>query len=404
MSLNFDILMINTKAKEDAQKGNKIINACLGALKDNDHKLLVFQEVIKALKNDSFSFLEYAPVLGTNDYKIGVCKWLFKDKYEEVLNSNRFSFCATMGGTGALFSIFKIASLENATLFFGDIVWPNYVTIAKNVEIKTSIFALINNNEFNFEGFKEKILEELKTSKKVYILLNDPCENPIGYSFSKKELDTVWKFLKNVNSKEHVVDLIVDIAYIDYSNNLDSFLDYVYEPTNFNVFICFSASKSFGVYGIRCGALLAFGKDEETAKKIKENMAFISRGTISNPNHQAIGPLSRVMLDENSSYNIKEEIKSYKSLLNKRGQVAIEYLKKYKVDFLPYSSGFFVTIKTKKDAYQIISKLMEKHIYLVPISGSLIRLAICSINEDEIKTVIKEIASEDKWINFFEKN
>lgn len=391
MSLKFDILMINTKAKEDALAGNKVINGCVGTLRDDDHNLLTFTEVKKVLKDLACSYLDYAPVVGYKSFKEGVVKWLF-DRPEEILNSKLFSFGATMGGTGALATAFKIAADEDAILIFGDVVWPNYVTIAEKAGVKTERFEVIKDDKFNFESLEKAIQKTLEKSKKVVVLINDPCENPIGYSFTSEENSKLFKLLEKYNKDSNKVDLILDIAYVDYAKSHLESLDYAYKKNNFNMYLTFSGSKSFGIYGIRCGALLAFSNSEENAKNIQGQIAAYSRGTISSPNGQAIGPLGEIMNNPESKKNINEEIRLYRDILISRGKCIVENLNKYNIDFLPYHDGFYITLKTKKSAYEICEKLFEKHIYLAPISDHYIRVAICSVSCEEIEKIVKEIS------------
>ncbi len=391
MSLKFDILMINAKAKEDASKGNKVINGCVGTLRDDEHNLLTFTEVKKVLRDYACSYLDYAPVVGYKSFKEGVVKWLF-DRPEDILNSKLFSFGATMGGTGALATSFKIAAKENAILIYGDIVWPNYVTISEEAGVKTERFETIKDGKFNFDGLIKAIDFSLEKTNKVVILINDPCENPIGYSFNSEETNELFKILDKYNENSNKVDLILDIAYVDYASSHLESLDYCYKKNNFNIYLTFSGSKSFGIYGIRCGALLAFAKDVENAKYIQSEIAAYSRGTISSPNGQAIGPLSEVLNDSESKKNIQKEIRLYRDILNSRGKCVIENLNKHCVGYLPYHDGFYITLKTKKNAYEICEKLFDRHIYLAPISDKHIRVAICSVSCEEISKIVEEIS------------
>ncbi len=391
MSLKFDILMINTKAKEDALAGNKVINGCVGTLRDDNHNLLTFTEVKKVLKSSACNYLDYAPVVGYKSFKEGTVKWLF-DRPEEILNSKLFSFGATIGGTGALATAFRIAADEKAILIFGDIVWPNYVTIAEKAGVETARFEVIKNNKFNFESLEDAIKSSLMKANKVVILINDPCENPIGYSFTSEETNKLFYLLEKYNKESNKLDLILDIAYVDYAKSHLESLDYAYKKNNFNYYLTFSGSKSFGIYGVRCGALLAFSKDEETAKDIQGQIASYSRGTISGPNGQAIGPVGEVMNSLESKKNIHEEIRSYRELLVSRSKCIIENFDKYGIEYLPYHDGFYITLKTKKNAYDVVEKLFDEHIYVSPISNNCIRVAICSVNCDEISKIVKEIA------------
>ena len=66
--------------------------------------------------------------------------------------------------------------------------------------------------------------------------------------------------------KESTCYLLNDIAYIDYSYDVDHSRDYIktFDAFNENVFvvIAFSCSKSLTSYGLRCGAAILMAKNE----------------------------------------------------------------------------------------------------------------------------------------------
>lgn len=105
---------------------------------------------------------------------------------------------------------------------------------------------------------------------KVLAIINDPCHNPTGYSLTNEE----WKKLIaaiNQLSKKGPFVLLDDIAYIDYSYNLDTCRNYM---ANFNdigedvmIIVAFSSSKTLTSYGLRCGAAVVLAKREEAVNE-----------------------------------------------------------------------------------------------------------------------------------------
>ena len=65
----------------------------------------------------------------------------------------------------------------------------------------------------------------------------------------------------------------------------------------------------------------------------------------------------------------------------------IEKLQESNIKYLPYVSGFFICLPCT-DAYDICEQLKEQHTYLVPIADDIVRVAICSLNKEEIDELV----------------
>ena len=391
MVSKYDILEIGSRAKKDAQKGNTIINGCVGTFRDDNHKLIAFPMVIRSLQIYSTNYLEYAPVLGTKMFGDGVLKWVFGETYEHIKNNQELFVGATMGGTGAVYSAFKYFSKKNGTVILPDICWPNYFTIANESNVKTLVYPLFDNGVFNFDGLKKAIENALITNNEVLIVINDPCENPTGYSFTSKEYEKLFSLLKAFNIEKKNVDVLFDIAYLDYSNKRPILFDLVRNSYDFDIYFAFSASKSFSVYGIRCGALICFAKSIDEYLNIVNAIGTISRGSISCPNNEAIGTFAKLLNDNDSCKEISNELINQRQFLSFRATKAKEMLIANKIEFLPYYNGFFITIITKKDAYALCDLLERMHIYLVPISKTYVRIALCALTTQEMELVVHAI-------------
>jgi len=395
MKISFDILDIGSRAKDDAKKGNIVINGCVGTFKDDLHNLITFPSVNKYLTENALNFLDYAPIFGSLEYRNSVLKWVFNEDYEEISKNNDIFVAATIGGTGAIFSIFKEYAEENGGLVISNICWPNYFTISKECNLKTFVYPLFLNKTFNMTGLEEAIKEGLKTKDKLIILINDPCQNPTGLSLTEEEYRTLFSLVKKYNTFNKDVDLLFDIAYFDYSEKKPILLEYLKSKSDFNIYIAFSASKSFGIYGLRCGALIYLAPTKERLDVVKDEIESISRGTISSPNNDATSTLAKLFSDSKAVAEMRSRLIDEKRFLKNRAIKALSILRDDKIDYLPYNDGFFITIITKTDAYALALKLEAMHIYLAPISSGLIRIAICSLSVSEFRIISNAIRNFD---------
>lgn len=391
MGTKYDILEISTRAKKDAEKGNVVINATVGTLRDDNHLLIRFPEVIKGLEENATKFLEYAPILGPKKFADGVLKYVFDASYEQIMNKPDVFVAATLGGTGAIYTSFKYFSKKNGIVILPDVCWPNNFTIAAETGIRTLVYPLIKDNLFNFEGLKKCIENALISTNEVLIYINDPCENPTGYSFTPLEYEKLFDLLKAFNIDKKNVDVFFDIAYMDYASKKAAIFDYVRDSYDFNIYFAFSASKSFGVYGIRCGALIGLMKSEEQYKEIAETVKTITRGSVSSPNNDAVGTFGIILNDNNIVLKVREEIRIQKEFLKNRTNKAKEIFISNGIEFLPFSDGFFFTILTKKDAYALADQLEYMHIYVVPTGKNMMRIAICGITVHELELIVRAI-------------
>ena len=80
--------------------------------------------------------------------------------------------------------------------------------------------------------------------------------------------------------------LLVDAAYIDFAGDEEEyrkFLPALEElPENVLPVIAYSLSKTYTLYGTRCGAMICMAKTEKIADEFKRVCEFSSRGSWSN--------------------------------------------------------------------------------------------------------------------------
>lgn len=373
----FDILLVASRAKEAKKINKNVVDCSIGSLLDEDGNLLTYKEINDYMINNFVSFLGYSTQSGPKDYLDGYLSWIFNDKLDLLKNNYNVSINATSGGTEAIFLTFKLLK-ETHTCLIPDIKWPNYNNLIEMSEIKYIVFSRYNkNNHFNFKDLKEKI--DLIEGK-VLLTINDPCHNPTGYSLSMDEYDELFKL---INSYDDKVSLFLDLAYLDYSTQKEEIIEKIINSKlKTPIFLAFSCSKSFAIYGLRMGAIVTlFNKNSEDI--YSDSFKKIVRGTISSSNHLASGGLALFFKDETKVKLLKEKIKEQTKRLENKGKRVESLLIKKGYEVLPYSSGFYVSFKVL-DSKKILEELENKNIFFTYVNDNMIRVAICSIKDKDI--------------------
>lgn len=380
--LKYDILSIEERAVASKNAGNEVINGCIGMLYDENKNLKRFKEVDKHIESRMTSYLDYPAVLGSPSYKVGVLKWVFRDAYENLNAKYNISFCTTLGGTGAISMTFDYVSKHGGSLVLSNVFWPNYSNIADQSSLTLRKHQLIDEKlEFNFKDLKEKLDESLIKYKNVLYVLNDPCQNPTGFSLKK---DDYFKLFELLNSYDGKVSLLLDIAYMDYAPCGFFFKDEAMSHLmKFRTYLTYSTSKSFGLYGLRLGGLIVIQPSNNKDDNLQDFIKAYARSTYSCPNNGAMGPVSELLNDEQFCQKIRKEIEEERNRIFKMGNYLISILDSIGIKHFPYAGGFYIAIFVD-NAFEYCKKLEAQNIFFSPINDKMIRIAVCSLNYEEI--------------------
>ncbi len=389
-----DILAINNEANKDREKGNKVINASTGVFLDEAYKLGHVALISDSLTNHINDRLSYSGVYGDLGYLDSVMHFIFKDKEKDISEFYYPFIGATLGGTGALSIAFNLFQDEGGNLLLPDIMWTNYLLIAKKAKLSVLKYSMFNEEgTFNLESVRKTIQESKKSHNRVLLVINDPCHNPTGYCISEEEYNKLFEILDE-EGKDCELSVLFDIAYSSFYYIpgtkwvlLDKLLEKKHE---FLPLIAFSCSKVFGLYGLRVGALIALAEDETQKQEIKRAFGAQARGTYSVPNSAAQYCVSQVLSDEKKVEELEKQIFENTLELSRRSKVLNESLEKNKIDHYPYRCGFFVTLKIE-EAERVASEMKKEHMYVVPITEHSIRLAISGMTEAEIVELVDEL-------------
>ena len=381
------IFGISSRAKAAiARKGkDKVINGTIGSLLDDDGELVVLESVDEVFKHLSpKDYAEYAPIGGIQPFKESVQKAAFgihvpKGYIEAV---------ATPGGTGSLRNVISNYSDGGDQILTSDWHWAPYNTIAGEIGRSIATYELFTEDgRFNVESFKKKSAELLAAQESLVIIMNTPAHNPTGYSLTLEDWDNVIDVLCDEAKCGKAIALVIDVAYIDFAGDEEEYRRFLPKierlPENVLSIVAYSLSKTFTLYGTRCGAMICVAKTHEIADEFKRVCEYSSRGSWSNSAKVAQVILSRIYSDPELLARIDEERAGYRDMLIRRGRAFSEAAEECGLEIVPYDAGFFISIPCDNPD-EVSHKLEEEDVFLVPLAKG-IRVAVASLPEDKCR-------------------
>ena len=379
------------KAAKDKVGAENVVDATIGSLYDEYGTLVAFDSVFTPYdKIDKKVKAKYAgSFVGNEDFRKQVYDWIVKPSGCTL----KHSVIATPGGSGAVAMTISEILDEHETVILPEIAWGSYQLMATMANIETMKYSLFDGDGFNLDSFKQACRTCMDQQQKVCAIINDPCHNPTGYSMTHEEWNEVISFLNEL-SKEGPVILLNDIAYIDFSYDVDHSRDYmkVFDNISENVFVivAFSTSKSLTSYGLRCGAAILLAQSQEAVREVEIVFEKTARATWSNIPNAAMDNFTYVTTTGKDAY--MEEKAYYVDLLKQRSDIFTQEATACGLTYYPYKEGFFVTLKVEdnafRDAYH--QKLMDQHIYTVKVNKG-IRVAVCSLSVENCKGLAKRM-------------
>ncbi len=387
------VFAIVKKAKEAkaAIGAEHVVDATIGSLYNEEGTIVAFDSVFtpynEIAKETKAAYA--ASFVGNDSFRKQVYEWIVGGTGSTLAHS----VIATPGGTGAVAITLQEILDEGETVILPEIAWGSYKLMATMDNLNVKSYALFEGDHFNLTSLKETCREVMKTQKKLLLVINDPCHNPTGYSMSIEEWKEVVEFL-NECSREVPVVLLNDIAYIDFSYDLEHCRDYIKTFNGFteNVMavIAFSCSKALTSYGLRCGAAILMAQTEAADRDVEIVFEKAARATWSNIPNAAMENFTYVTTTNYDAY-MKEKA-MYVDLLKQRSEIFTSEADACGLVYYPYKEGFFVTVKIEdndlRDTFHEL--LMKQHIYTVKVNKG-IRVAVCSLSTEKCKGLAKRM-------------
>lgn len=391
------IFGISTRAKTMiAKKGKEnVVNATIGALLDDKGELIVLSSVVEELKNlNAADFAEYAPIGGIPEFKKAIKKAAFGTFEPKCFTEA----VATPGGTGSIRNVVSNYSKYGDAILTADWFWAPYNSIAQEQGRTLETYEFLNKDGgFNKESFTAKVNELLAKQDSLVILLNTPAHNPTGYSLTSEDWDKVLKALASADSSKKIT-LFVDIAYIDFAGDEDEYRQFIPAletlPANVLPVLGYSASKTFTLYGMRCGAMICMAKTAAIAAEFKQVCEFSARATWSNSTRAAQKVVANIYDNPSLLDKVNQERKQYRDVLVARGRAFEKAANEAGLEIVPFDSGFFASIPCSNPD-EVSRRLEKEGIFIVPLAKGL-RVSVASISEEKCAAIPFKIAEAMK--------
>jgi aromatic-amino-acid transaminase len=375
-----------------------IIDGSIGAMRNEDGSLSILPVVDEEYRKlPAEDLMDYAAIAGSPEFIAAAIQYTFQGFQPAGTIAGAVG---TPGGTGAVRLMIANYLDDRETALIPDWHWAPYRTIAQESRRRTDTYAMFDEKSaFNTADIKAKVRQTLERQNNMLIIFNTPGHNPTGYSMSQADWAELIPFLRQqatASGKKVIVGL--DMAYADYCGDprearrfLGMFTDL---PENMQVVIAFSMSKSFFIYGMRCGAIVGFHPSAAVMRDFANIHSFSARGAWSNGSRGAQEILAKICGDPILSARADQERRALAELLSQRAAIFTDEARAVGLRVLPYYGGFFVTIPVKEPKLTT-EKLMASNIYLVPMTGGL-RLAVCAVPKNKMPGLATKIRAAQK--------
>lgn len=369
------IFALNTEARNRAEKGESIINATVGALLDDNGRLVILETVMELWRElTPMEIAPYAPISGDPAYLTSMVR-----RYWPEL-SHFGTGCATPGGSGALaLSIRNFLEPGQAILTLSP-YWGPYDTIAQENGAHVETFPIPEpGHAIDALSLMDKAKSILVRQGRLLIWLNDPCHNPTGRSTSPAGRGAILEALRELCHLGPIT-LLLDLAYLEYAADpagvMEALQDYARFAREGQVLVgaSLSVSKALTLYGARAGALV-FPWAQDAS--LQAALAMSCRGIFSNAPKAPQSLVVRLAKDGKAQARLADEHRHWSQKLDARAHALSDALRKEKLPGVPWQGGFFVTLGAENPT-AVAQKLKSRGVFVVPIPKAL-RVGLCGL-------------------------
>ncbi|MFA5697853.1 MAG: aminotransferase class I/II-fold pyridoxal phosphate-dependent enzyme [Candidatus Izemoplasmatales bacterium] len=393
-----NILKTSQEAKAAKRLDPSVIDATVGMLNQENGQVCKYKTVSETLAQltDAETY-HYAPANGTPEYRNGIIDWIFGQHKAAILNAFHVNVIPTTGGSGAISNAMYNFNDFGQKVLIPNNYWTPYENIAYEANLGVETFLMYDEQyNFNINDFRTKAVALAEKQHRLFLVLNDPCNNPTGLCLKKTDWVEIIKVLNEIAGKDYPVIIMHDLAYLDYDmsgweNARDIFDTYLAMDEKILAVIAFSGSKTFSLYGFRVGAQVGLSKSQEVIDDFIRVGDYSVRARFSSVNRPAMSAIGKIFSNEDKKQAFKAELMIARATLKKRVELFQECAKKANLKIMPYGGGFFIGVPTDKP--NIYDDLVKDGLFVIAMKG-MVRIAISSVPLVEI----------EKMVNILKKN
>jgi aromatic-amino-acid transaminase len=225
----------------------------------------------------------YQPMEGAANYRAAVQQLLFGAEHEAV-KSGRIATLQTLGGSGGLKvgGDFLKRYFPNSNVWVSDPTWDNHRAMFEGAGFTVSTYPYYDPATGGLR-FAEMLAALKALPEQSIVLLHACCHNPTGVDLNAAQ----WAELIPVIRARRLIPYM-DIAYQGFGDGIeqDAFAVRALADAGISFFCASSFSKSFSLYGERCGALSVVCPNRAEAELVLGQMkATVRRNYSSPPTH-----------------------------------------------------------------------------------------------------------------------
>ena len=258
------------------------INLSIGIYFDDNGRLPVMRAVreAEAAMLQSIGPRPYQPMEGAANYRLAVQHLLF-DATHEAVTSGRVATAQTIGGSGGLKvgGDFLKRYFPEAGVWVSDPTWDNHRAMFDGAGFTVGTYPYYDPRTGGV-AFAAMLAAFNVLPECSIVLLHACCHNPTGVDLTAAQ----WAELIPVIQARRLIPYL-DIAYQGFGDGIDEDAFAVRALTDAGVsFFCASSfSKSFSLYGERCGALSVVCPDKAQADLVLGQLKATIRKNYSSP-------------------------------------------------------------------------------------------------------------------------
>ena len=371
------------------------INLSIGIYFDDAGKLPVMRAVREAESGmlQHIGPRSYQPMEGAANYRSAVQALLFGAQHEAVL-SGRIATVQTIGGSGGLKvgSDFLKRYFPKANVWVSDPTWDNHRAMFEGAGFTVHTYPYYDaaTGALNFEGMLQAFQGNGSSAipERSIVLMHACCHNPTGVDLTAAQ----WAELIPIIQARGLIPYL-DIAYQGFGDGIveDTFALLALTAAGISFFCASSFSKSFSLYGERCGALSVVCPDKAQAELVLGQMRATVRKNYSSPPTHGGQIIARVLQTPALYAQWADELNGMRAriqLMRRRLHAVLqEKLPGKNVDYFLTQRGMFSY--TGLTAAQV-DQLREEHaVYLVR-SG---RMCVAGLNSGNVEATAVAMAA-----------
>ena len=225
----------------------------------------------------------YQPMEGAANYRLAVQHLLFGPEHEAV-TGGRIATVQTIGGSGGLKvgGDFLKRYFPQSQVWVSDPTWDNHRAMFEGAGLAVHTYPYYDAATGGLK-FGEMLAAFKALPEQSIVLLHACCHNPTGVDLSAAQ----WAELIPVIRSRRLIPY-VDIAYQGFGDGIeeDAFAIRALADAGISFFCASSFSKSFSLYGERCGALSVVCPNAAEAELVLGQLrAAVRRNYSSPPTH-----------------------------------------------------------------------------------------------------------------------